>query len=97
MKFIWLCVWPLLLTSTTGLGASVNRRIIAELDPVAPASASYEQQKNGVTTNKFGAAVDFNIGGVLSTGPEFCSGPHARYTEGISVFPFLIRKDRVTR
>lgn len=70
--FVLVCM--LFTWASQGFAASVNRKIIAELDPVAPASASYEQQKHHVTTNKFGANVDFNLGGVISTGPEFWSG-----------------------
>jgi hypothetical protein len=52
----------------------VNRKIIAELDPVAPSSAAYEETKNDIATSKWGGAVDFNMAGVISTGPEFWTG-----------------------
>jgi hypothetical protein len=60
--------------SAPALAGDVNRKIIAELDPVAPASASYEEEKSGIVTSKWGALVDFNVGGVISTGPELWTG-----------------------
>lgn len=58
-------------------GADTNRRIIAEVDPVAPASAAYNEQKTGVSTSKWGGDVDFNVAGKFSTGPEFWIGTFA--------------------
>lgn len=52
----------------------VLRQIVLEVDPVAPASSAYEQSVNKVTTSKYGAGVDFNMGTTLSTGPEFWTG-----------------------
>ncbi len=60
--------------STSAFAGEVNRRLIAEIDPVAPSSAMYEQQASGITTSKFGGSVDFNVGENFSTGPEFWSG-----------------------
>lgn len=54
--------------------ANINRRLIAEFDPVAPSSAVYEEQASGIVTSKFGGAVDFNVGEKFSTGPEFWTG-----------------------
>src|SRR4051812_27437833 len=54
--------------------ADIIKRIVAEVDPVAPASAGYEQTKDGVNTQKWGGNVDFNIGGWISTGPEIWVG-----------------------
>lgn len=59
---------------STANGADVNRKICAEFDPEAPASAQYEQQADGVTTSKYGGNVDFNMGGNFSTGPELWVG-----------------------
>lgn len=73
MKRVVLALLGMLLASEVYAG-SVNRRVIAEIDPVAPASAGYEEQTHKITTSKFGANVDFNVGGVLSTGPELWSG-----------------------
>lgn len=56
------------------ISADINRKIITELDPVAPASAAYEEEANGVITSKWGASADFNLAGVVSTGPEFWTG-----------------------
>lgn len=53
---------------------NVYKNIIAELDPVAPISANYEETRNDVTTSKWGGNVDFNMKGLISTGPEFWSG-----------------------
>jgi hypothetical protein len=50
------------------------RQIVLEADPFAPVSSAYEQSANGVTTSKYGFAVDFNMGGKFSTGPEFWTG-----------------------
>lgn len=52
----------------------VVRRLVLEADPVAPASSIYEQNQNGVTTSKYGASVDFNIGAYMTTGPELWTG-----------------------
>jgi len=46
----------------------VVRRLVLEADPIAPASSVYEQSVNGVTTSKYGATVDFNIGAYMTTG-----------------------------
>jgi len=62
------------LVAGTASAADVNRKIIAEIDPVQPTSASYEENVNGVTTSKWGGLVDFNAGGVVSTGPEIWTG-----------------------
>ncbi len=58
----------------TAQAGEINRRLITEIDPVAPSSASYEQLASGITTSKFGASVDFNVGERFSMGPEFWSG-----------------------
>lgn len=73
MQRVILTVLSLILASEVYAG-SVNRRVIAEFDPVAPASAGYEEQMHKVSTSKFGANVDFNVGGFISTGPELWSG-----------------------
>ena len=62
-----------LFASSAG-AAEINRRFITEIDPVAPSSALYEQRASGITTSKFGASVDFNVGENFSVGPEFWSG-----------------------
>lgn len=62
---------------STAQAADINRRIIAEFDPVAPSSAAYEEDSSGVTTSKWGGLVDFNMGNVMSTGPEFWTGTFA--------------------
>jgi hypothetical protein len=56
------------------------RKIIFEIDPVAPASAAYDEKNNNMTNSKFGVNVDFNIGGFISTGPEVWTG--AFYLKG---------------
>lgn len=56
------------------LAADINKKIITELDPVAPGSASYDEQHNDIATSKFGGNVDFNVGGIIATGPEFWTG-----------------------
>jgi hypothetical protein len=61
-------------SAATAHAAGVNRKIIAEIDPVAPSSSMYEEEQNGVVTSKWGALVDFNVGGVVSTGPEIWTG-----------------------
>ena len=52
----------------------VIRQLVLEADPVAPVSSAYEQSVDGVTTNKYGASVDFNVGTYMSTGPELWTG-----------------------
>jgi hypothetical protein len=61
-------------SATTLNAADLHRKITAEFDPVAPASASYEDKYYDTTTSKWGAQVDFNAGGVISTGPELWTG-----------------------
>lgn len=63
--------------TSVALAADINKRIIAEIDPVAPGSAAYEEQSSGIATSKWGGLVDFNMGNVLSTGPEFWTGTFA--------------------
>ena len=63
-----------LLAGVRAEAGDVVRQVIMEADPVAPASSAYEQSVNGVTTSKYGAAVDFNMGATMSTGPEFWTG-----------------------
>ncbi|MCX6124716.1 MAG: hypothetical protein NTV34_08200 [Proteobacteria bacterium] len=60
--------------ATQARAGDVIRSIIAEADPVAPASSAYEQSQSGVVTDKWGAAVDFNMGAKFSTGPELWMG-----------------------
>lgn len=60
--------------SSVAVAGDVVRSVIAEVDPVAPASSFYEQAQGGVTTSKWGAGIDFNMGGRFSTGPEFWTG-----------------------
>lgn len=72
MHFLLLTFFTLL--SQFSFAADINKKIIAELDPIAPGSAVYEERKNEATTSKFGGNVDFNIGGVITTGPEFWTG-----------------------
>ena len=64
----------LLAMGTHAHAADVTRKIIAEVDPVAPSSAAYEQDHDNVVTSKWGGLVDFNMAGVISTGPEFWTG-----------------------
>jgi len=71
MKYIYLL---LAFISNTVFGSDINRAIIAELDPIAPASSNYESQTSTVETSKWGAAVDFNLGAKISTGPEIWTG-----------------------
>jgi hypothetical protein len=52
----------------------VVRRLVLEADPIAPMSSVYEQSVNSVTTSKYGASVDFNVGAFMTTGPEFWTG-----------------------
>jgi hypothetical protein len=61
-------------TAKVAVAADVNRQIIAEIDPIAPASAQYETKEYGVVTSKWAGNVDFNIAGLFSTGPEFWVG-----------------------
>ncbi len=63
-----------LLLSTSAYGADIYRTITAEVDPIAPASSAMEEKNYGVTTSKWGGQVDFNVGGVITTGPEIWVG-----------------------
>ena len=61
-------------STSSVVAAEINRRFITEIDPVAPSSALYEQRASGISTSKFGASVDFNVGENFSVGPEIWSG-----------------------
>lgn len=75
MKYKLIITFGLLVSQALpARAADINRRIIAELDPVAPGSAAYDEQNNGMATSKWGGNVDFNIAGVFSTGPELWTG-----------------------
>jgi len=65
---------PLFLLGFPANAADINKKIILELDPVAPTTASYDETASGNATSKWGGSVDFNVGGVLSTGPELWTG-----------------------
>jgi hypothetical protein len=69
-----LAALAVMLSAQPALAADINKRFIVEVDPIAPASAAYEQKVNDVTTNKWGGLADFNLGNLLSTGPEFWTG-----------------------
>lgn len=60
--------------STQGLCADVTKKIIAEFDPIAPASAISAPEQNNTAASKWGGNVDFNIGGKFSVGPEIWIG-----------------------
>lgn len=53
-----------------------TRTIIAEIDALSPATAAYDQEnsKNRLSSNKWGASVDFNFGNKIATGPEVWTG-----------------------
>ena len=74
MKFNKAVAVCFLVAGVRAEAGDVVRQIIMEADPVAPTSSAYEQQTSGVTTSKYGAAVDFNMGATMSTGPEFWTG-----------------------
>ena len=57
-----------LLPASAAHAGDINRKIIAEFDPVAPGSAAYDQQTSGVVTSKYGIGADFNLAGMMSTG-----------------------------
>jgi hypothetical protein len=63
-----------LLGAQAAHAADINRKIIAEVDPIAPTSAGYDQARTGIVTSKYGFGADFNLAGVLSTGPEYWTG-----------------------
>ncbi len=57
------------------LGA--QKVLVLEIDPLAPMQAYYDQSvKNGVSSNQWAGRVDFNVQGVLSTGPEMQVGSY---------------------
>jgi hypothetical protein len=55
-------------------GADISRRLIMEIDPMASSSSVYDQNYNNMTNSRWGGHVDFNVGGIISTGPEFWLG-----------------------
>jgi hypothetical protein len=70
----WAIMTTLVMFSVKAQAGDVVRQIVAEADPIAPASSAYEKSVNGVTTSKYGASVDFNMGATMSTGPELWNG-----------------------
>lgn len=61
--------------TTHGLyGADISRKLIMEIDPIASSSSVYDQNYNNMTNSRWGGHVDFNVGGIISTGPEFWVG-----------------------
>jgi len=67
---------PMILMGNLAFCASIHQQLTFELDPFGPASAAYESRKSEVTASNFSGKVDFNLGGILSTGPEFWSGAY---------------------
>lgn len=77
--------------SHPAMASDVIRSVIAEVDPVAPASSFYEQSQNNVTTSKWGVGADFNMGARFSTGPEFWTGSFL--VKGADGTPSSIRRE----
>ena len=63
-------------TATPLHGAARHQQLCIEIDPLGPASAIYESTNADMSASNFSAKVDFNVGGVLSMGPEFWSGAY---------------------
>lgn len=74
MRLSRLSFLPLFLLGLEANAADISRKITVELDPVAPTSASYDETETGTATSKWGGSVDFNVAGVMSTGPELWTG-----------------------
>lgn len=70
----WTLALGALALAASAQAADINRKIVAEFDPVAPSSAAYDHAASGIDASKFGAGVDFNLAGVFSTGPELWTG-----------------------
>lgn len=81
MRFFNALALASILSAGVAHAADINRKIIAEVDPVAPGSAAYDEARSGVTTSKYGLAADFNLGGVMSTGPEYWTGTFSQKGE----------------
>jgi hypothetical protein len=58
------------------LAAQPTRSIIAEIDALSPATAALDQEnsQHRLSSNKWGASVDFNFGNKIATGPEIWTG-----------------------
>jgi hypothetical protein len=69
-----LSILPLILIGLEANAADVNKKIIVELDPIAPTTASFDETDTGNATSKWGGSVDFNVAGLISTGPELWTG-----------------------
>ena len=63
-----------LLTADPLHAADIQRKLIMEVDPIASSSSVYDQNYNDMTNSRWGGHVDFNVGGIVSTGPEFWVG-----------------------
>lgn len=55
----------------------IYRKLNIGLDPLGPAAALYEEKVRNISASNWGARVDFNLGGFMSTGPEIWSGTYA--------------------
>jgi hypothetical protein len=70
-RSILICIITIAARAEAG---DVVRQIVVEADPVAPASAAFEQSVHHVSASQYGGLVDFNMGAKFSTGPELWTG-----------------------
>lgn len=68
--------------STVAYGADIHRKLIGEFDPMAPGGAAYESSADGLSASEWGGRVDFNVAGLLSTGPEIWTGVYRKEASG---------------
>jgi len=66
-----------LLMGSSAYAGMTAKSIVVEVDPIAPVSAATEENKQDISSNKWGGSVDFNIAANFSTGPEFWSGTYS--------------------
>lgn len=73
-RLIYGLMLTLLVSLKPLLAADVQRKMVMEVDPIATSSSVYDQNYNDMSNSRWGGHVDFNLGGILSTGPEFWVG-----------------------
>ena len=59
--------------SLTAQAADISRKLVIELDPLAPSSALIDE-KEGFVSSKWGLSADFNVASRVVTGPDLWVG-----------------------
>ena len=76
-KMSFAAIWfAIFFNSQNALALGFMNGVIAEIDPIGPASSVYDESQNkNLSSSNWGGRVDFNLGSV-SSGPEIWSGTY---------------------